>query len=128
MLQHLETLRKKPQHIKTRYAFFAAFLITATIAGIWTNAVINRLSPKEEVVLKEVDSSLSRQLSRFGEQIRASLVLFKPKVQYVQEEELLVPNRIDLEALVASSTKAALQNKAQKTATTSSTTTRIPTP
>ena len=130
MLHHLETLRKKPLHIKTRYAFFVAFLITASIAGIWTHAVINRFSPQEEVVLTEVDSSLSRQLSRFGDSIRATLILFKPKVQYVQEEQVIVPNRIDLEALVASSTKAQLQNKAQKTATNSTTTrTRtVPTP
>ena len=127
MLHHLETLRKKPLHIKTRYAFFAAFLITASIAGIWTHAVINRFSPEEEVVLTEVDSSLSRQLSRFGDFMRGTLVLFKPTVQYVQEEQVIVPNRIDLEALVASSTKAQLQNKALQ-ATTSTVTKTVPTP
>jgi hypothetical protein len=110
MLSSLDELRKKPQHVKSRYAFVVAFLITAVIAGVWANVTITALTPQQIVVQKDVDSSLSRMVADFREYLKATIVAFKPEIEYTQEKPGIYPTkRIDLKALVASSTAATLE-------------------
>lgn len=113
MLDYIEALRTKPDYIRKRYAFAIAFCVTLIIAGVWTNATIKRFAPVAVTVVatEDTQSSFSRTFRDFRSYLHAAVVAFKPTVEYVKEEPVVSKvNRLDLDALVASSTKAALDS------------------
>jgi len=64
----LERMRAKPQHVKGRYAFLGALLITIVIGAVWVTSLPARFSSISEVEPVNNDaSSASSQLKELGE-------------------------------------------------------------
>ncbi len=52
MLRKIEALRKAPPHVRNRYAFWVALVVTLLILGVWSLSIPARLSPHEQSVEK----------------------------------------------------------------------------
>ncbi|MFM2381945.1 MAG: hypothetical protein RLZZ76_712 [Candidatus Parcubacteria bacterium] len=119
MLEHLERIRQKPKQVRAQYAFWLSLLLTLVVVGIWGLFQRDRFSNgvEQEEALIETKSSFFGELGEIFSGIGSLPSLFKGKVEYSREEEAVIvpPKTIDLEALVASSTKAQKETKKAST-------------
>jgi hypothetical protein len=103
----LEQLRQKPKHVRVQYAFWTALSVTALIFLLWGWSTLSRLAPQTPEVGTEVESSFFSQLSGFFMKVQSIPTLFKGTIEYENKVEDTPehPTVIDLDALVASSTR-----------------------
>ncbi len=115
MLDKIESLRKQPKHVRNRYAFWIALSITLLIALLWALTISARLSPADKVPQEHADDagSFSRTLRDITQRVKEALAEVRTQVKYESEEqgpEIDKPEIIDLNALIASSSKEKATN------------------
>ncbi|MFM2414723.1 MAG: hypothetical protein RI911_416 [Candidatus Parcubacteria bacterium] len=133
MHDFLEKLRKKPKHVRSQYAFWTALVFTLLIATVWVIQVPGKLLKENTQVaavatVEAHESSFSKTFSKTIQGAKTYLQNIGKNAEYVRvqtEEEYRAENIIDLNALVASSSKAK-QMKANNTEV-STTSTSTPT-
>ncbi len=110
MLKKIESLRTKPKHIRNRYAFWLALSVTLSIALVWGAHVPSRFIGEEAAVVVVADQSGSSFVRTFGKIIadfKTTMQSVQGAVEYEQDppvHEAVATKKIDLDALVASST------------------------
>ncbi len=62
MLHKIEQLRKKPKHVRDRYAFWFAFLFTVCVAGVWATTL-----PARFLALSETEVTAPEEIGVAGE-------------------------------------------------------------
>jgi hypothetical protein len=138
MLKKIEALRNQPKHIRNRYAFWTALLITACIALVWTLSIPARFENEEVTVTQtnETPGVFSRSFGDMRDAVSTYIDTMRYRVEYKSDEvsESNSPYTLDLQALVASSTiftepetivKISTSTHATSTPPTSATTTRF---
>jgi hypothetical protein len=111
MWNTLETIRKKPKQVRSQYAFWGAALCTLCIAIFWGFS-IKDLFTKEvaEEVQKETESSFWAESKELFSSIGNLRYLFYGTIEYkAPTQEVPRQQMIDLNALIASSTKKEIQ-------------------
>lgn len=110
MLDKIEALRTEPKHIRNRYAFWLALLVTLVIAFFWVMSIPTKLSQSDPQTQKHENEqgSFSRTLGEIKVRVMEIVSSMRTRVEYVQEEKAPVEENIhtlDLRALVASSSE-----------------------
>jgi hypothetical protein len=110
-LQHLlESIRQKPKHVRSQYAFWVSLFVTVCIALVWGFSLKAKYAPEvaAEEPLTETDSSFMNELGEVVGSMRSIPALFKGTVEYAKEPQapVAVSKTLDLDVLVASSTRA----------------------
>ncbi len=110
MLEHLESIRNKPKHVRGQYAFWSSLILTVLIVSVWGLFQRDRFSSGDaeaQEILQETESSFFGELGEIFGGVRAIPSMFKGRVEYSKEEvKIVAPKTIDLDAMVASSTRA----------------------
>jgi len=107
MLEKIERLRTKPQHIRNRYAFWISFFITLLIVAIWGSTLPSRFAaapsmPEENA---EGESAWSRYTASFASMLENARSHFSGwTVENQASTSSSTEERIDLVEFVASST------------------------
>lgn len=118
ILDKIENLRVQPKHVRNWYAFVGAFIVTLCIALVWGFVMLQNVtnSDEEVVVQKEVPSSLSRAFADLKQFVGESIASMRTTTEYIKKEEPVVApqNKLDLDALFASSTKERMQKQLQE--------------
>ena len=109
--EFLTSIQQKPKHIRGQYAFWSSLILTMSIVFIWGLFQKDRFTvgtSKEQETVMETESSFFSELGEIFGAVRNIPNMFKGKVEYNKEVEVkvVVPKTIDLDALVASSTRA----------------------
>lgn len=129
MIEKIEALRKKPRHVRNRYAFWIALLITLVIVGVWSLTLPSRISNIEgtQAEVPEAESSassISKNLNSAFSRMKDAFSLISKQASSTDPASEDVPLRQDLDfkALLASSSEQqALQNASTSASTTATT-------
>lgn len=107
MLKKIESLRKQPKHVRNRYAFWIALLVTLVIVTFWTTTLPARFSSENTMAEQDSEGGLSQDLGEISVRFKEMMGNMWSSVEYVQETEEPSPsNLLDLDALLASSSQA----------------------
>lgn len=127
MIEKIESLRKKPPHVRNRYAFWIALCLTTLIVIFWATTLPGRFASIESKAANQKDVSreigISKSLAPF---ITRAQEAFSALVQQPEATTTVtVPigstrEDIDFQALLASST---MQDRLDTEATTTATST-----
>jgi hypothetical protein len=128
MIEKIEALRKKPRHVRNRYAFWVAVLITLVIVGVWSLTLPARISHIEGVQAEKLEeendlSEISRTLGSVFSRAKNAFSMIGNQASSTSSSTQDVPVRQDLDfkALLASSSEQqALQNASTSASTTAS--------
>jgi len=120
MLKKIESLRKQPEHVRNRFAFWTALFVTLIIAALWGSTLPARFENTQAAEEEEQGtSSWSTLSSSFQDFFKNGAAQFgKITVQQKTVEE--PPQRIDLVELVASSTASTKEERSATGTATSS--------
>ncbi len=86
MLQKIESLRKKPKHIRNRYAFGVAASITLIVALVWGVSLPSRFSEQSSVATKksaEQTTAFTDELSEMAALISTGINQIKTQAEIV---------------------------------------------
>lgn len=105
MLKKLEALRKQPKHVRNRYAFWTAALVSIVIALFWATTLPTRFSAEDApVVAAETDTKTFVQtLSEVSAHFKETFANLRTNVEYTQEPTT-PDNTLDLNALLLATT------------------------
>jgi hypothetical protein len=122
LFSFIKAIQQKPKHIRSQYAFWISLLLTLAIASVWGYSLKEKYASDETqpMPLRETESSFFSEFGEVFKSVRDIPSLFRGTVEYAKEpaEPAVTVQKIDLDALVASSTKANIQ-KERSGATTS---------
>jgi hypothetical protein len=121
MLEKIEALRRKPQHIRNRYAFWTAFCITFLILVLWGSTLPARFASQEtQAPVAEEGGGFGAYKEAFGSLFFKAAETFTSLKKESPDEDFAdtQPQRIDFVELVASSSR----NESVSASTTSTTT------
>lgn len=99
MLEHIENMKRKPEHVKRRYAFLVSSSITAVIFfgwmasyGIGTSPVLTEKNSKGESSVEAPVSSLTASVFGIYEDVK-DIFFGSNKVDYSSNIEVTAGNR-----------------------------------
>lgn len=94
MLEHIENMRTKPEHVRRRYAFLVSFSITAVIFFGWlasfglnTSPVLTKKSSNDGALVEAPVSSLTASVAGAYEDMK-SIFFGSNKVDYSSNIEV----------------------------------------
>ena len=110
MLGKIEALRRKPPHVRNRYAFWIASSLTLIIVVVWSSTLPSRFQD-EEIIEEPLPSN---NTGGYVETVRSFFSGIGDRMggQEVPTEQNVGPERVNLVELVASTT---LQERLQPT-------------
>ncbi len=124
MLKKIESIRKKPKHIRNAYAFWVALAVTLIIALFWfttlpaTFSNTPATSTTEQIEAIGQESSFFHTLGELKGSLSGMFTNLRTNTEYVREtkpEEAVNPNVLDLKKIYEES----LKNDKARTGTTS---------
>jgi hypothetical protein len=123
----IQSLRSKPQHVRTQYAFVIALLITAVIAAIWMTTLPARFSGYGKV--QKEDSATKEEFSNFVSDAKTQFGnVIESQNEKEEDTSRMGDLSMDESAAVSTTTLAdSIEPDVVQTATTTATTLPVPT-
>ena len=117
MLDKIETLRTRPKHVRNQYAFWIALSLTAAIAFFWVLSLPSRFASAIPQDVGHTDQAgiFSRNITSIKESLVELFTSFNTHANYTKP--VATPKRVDLNALIASSSIEEATNTQEMAAT-----------